>query len=311
MNPRSVSMARRPLSITIIAVIFIVTGAVLVASIVTRAILGDGEGRMIFDGDFLWAISFNLAWLLGGIFLLLGRNWARWLLVASMAAHIVISAFNPWTELLAHIAIFTPITYLLFRPPADDWFRSLGRRTVSDSGLHPAFPRSADTPELKWLECYSGESVDQLIDLHGKYRTDSIVIAFEQAMDQKAARIGEENLAFEERMILAIEALERDVNNGGYGQFFVNSSRAYSPMIVDALRRIGCHKTADLTQRAIDIITQYPISDEERTTAGDWRRSEPRRDALHECDKLYYQAPDNIEESLFSFIKNNRHRINP
>src|SRR5437879_4032538 len=107
--------------------------------------------------------------------------------------------------------------------------------------------------DLQWLDGYSGETIDELIALEGKYRTDSLVLAFEQAMDQKAARVGQDKLTLEERVILAIEALEREVNNGGYDQFFVNLSREYAPIIVDALRRIGCPRTAEITQKALKI----------------------------------------------------------
>jgi hypothetical protein len=48
--------------------------------------------------------------------------------------------------------------------------------------------------ELPWLNAYSGETVDELLALEGKYRIDSLVVAFEQAMDQKAARVGENKL---------------------------------------------------------------------------------------------------------------------
>jgi Domain of unknown function (DUF4375) len=164
--------------------------------------------------------------------------------------------------------------------------------------------------DLQWLDGYSGESVDELIALEGTYRIDSLVLAFEQAMDQKAARIGQQKLAAEERVILAIEALEREVNNGGYGQFFVNSSREYSPIIVDALRRIGCPKTAEITQKALRIVQEAPMSDEEIEN-GTWEDNEERQDALGECDSLYFKGPENIEESLFAFIKANRARIEP
>ena len=164
--------------------------------------------------------------------------------------------------------------------------------------------------DLQWLDGYSGESVDELIALEGTYRIDSLVLALEQAMDQKAARIGQQKLAAEERVILAIEALEREVNNGGYGQFFVNSSREYSPIIVDALRRIGCPKTAEITQKALRIVQEAPMSDEEIEN-GTWEDNEERQDALGECDSLYFKGPENIEESLFAFIKANRARIEP
>jgi hypothetical protein len=165
-------------------------------------------------------------------------------------------------------------------------------------------------PDLQWLDGYRGESVDELIALEGKYRTDSLVLAFEQAMDQKAARIGEDELTAEERIILAIEALEREVNNGGYGQFFVNSSREYAPIIVDALRRISCPKTAEITQNALKIVQKTPMSEEEIEN-GTWEENEERQDALGECDSHYFERPENIEESLFAFIKANRARIKP
>jgi hypothetical protein len=81
-----------------------------------------------------------------------------------------------------------------------------------------------------------------------------LVVAFEQAFDQRAARVGENALTEEERIILAIEALEREVNNGGYSQFFLNSSREYAPVMVRALERIGCLKTAKITQKALDAL---------------------------------------------------------
>jgi hypothetical protein len=165
-------------------------------------------------------------------------------------------------------------------------------------------------PDLKWLDGYSGETVDELIAFEGKYRTDSLVLAFEQAMDQKAAHVGDDKLTSEERIILAIEALEREVNNGGYGQFFVNSSRDYTPIIVDALRRIGCPKTAEITKKALKIVQKTPMTDEE-IEKGSWEENEDRQGALGECDTLYFERPENIEESLFAFIKANRGNIEP
>ena len=61
---------------------------------------------------------------------------------------------------------------------------------------------------------YSGQSADQLLSLEGMYRIDSLVRAFEQAITQKAQRGGVQSLTDEERIVLAVEALEREVNNG-------------------------------------------------------------------------------------------------
>jgi hypothetical protein len=101
----------------------------------------------------------------------------------------------------------------------------------------------------KFLKGYSGQSVEQLLSLEGEYRVDSLVLAFEEAIGQKARREGARNITEEENVILAVEALEREVNNGGYHQFFINSSRQFVPIVISALQRIGCKKTAAITQR--------------------------------------------------------------
>jgi hypothetical protein len=162
-------------------------------------------------------------------------------------------------------------------------------------------------PDLPWLDKYSGETAEQLIALEGKYRIDSLVVAFEQAIDQKAARVGDENISEEERIFLAIEALEREVNNGGYGQFFGNTGE-YASVIVNALVRIGCPKTAEITRKAVNTVQKMPITPKEIQT-GAWEENEDRYEVLSECNSLYFEAPENIEQSLFAFIKANCGKI--
>ena len=104
--------------------------------------------------------------------------------------------------------------------------------------------------ELKCLDGYSGQSTDELIALEGEYRTDSLVLTFEQAVEQKVMKC---DITDKEAVIPIIEWLEREVNNGGYHQFFVNT-KLEAVLAVDALNLIGCPKVADLTQQAIDAL---------------------------------------------------------
>ncbi|UCH35845.1 MAG: DUF4375 domain-containing protein [Armatimonadota bacterium] len=163
--------------------------------------------------------------------------------------------------------------------------------------------------ELPWLDGYSEQSTDDLIALEGKYRIDSLVAAFEEALGRKAARVGTENLTDEESIILAVEALEREVNNGGYGQFFANTSNEFAPIIVDALTRIGCPKVAALTQDAINTLgIQGPVAGDaiDRAMA---QASEERDDELAECDDRYFESAGDLSIPLFEFIRNNRDAI--
>jgi Domain of unknown function (DUF4375) len=189
---------------------------------------------------------------------------------------------------------------------------------------------------LEWLPEYSGQSVDQVLALVDRYRVDSLVIALEQAVDQKSARVGEQNLSQEERIILAVDALEREVNNGGYSQFFTNSSSEYAPIIHEALERIECPEVARITRRAIEALTPSTwtpdaITQSVSAYASDerqrWARTRglsfkrlpvdpnlpTKHDAiwieLDQCDQLYYRAAEDIAGKLFEFVKANKHAI--
>ena len=164
-------------------------------------------------------------------------------------------------------------------------------------------------PGPKWLEWYSGETTQQLLSLEGKYRTPSLVLAFEQAISQKAEREGTPRLTDEERVVLAVEALEREVNNGGHDQFFVNSSREFAPIIVGALQRIGSKKTANITRKAIEALGIRDLkSDAIEAVMG--TRDEKRLAKLNGCDESYYKSTEAIVDRLFAFIKANQASIN-
>src|ERR1700693_2512072 len=54
-----------------------------------------------------------------------------------------------------------------------------------------------------------------------------------------------------QKVFSAIWALESEVNNGGFSQYFLNDSRESASFIVEALETIGAPKTADICRRAI------------------------------------------------------------
>ena len=74
-----------------------------------------------------WMVHLShLAQLVSGLFMLRGHNWARWLLVAWIAFHIVISALHSFLQLALHVIIFSVILFFLFRRPAAEYFASRG-----------------------------------------------------------------------------------------------------------------------------------------------------------------------------------------
>jgi len=51
------------------------------------------------------------------------------------------------------------------------------------------------------------------------------------------------------------QCLEREINNGGFNQYFINSSGDFSHKTIQSLIVIGANTTADILQKAID---QFP-----------------------------------------------------
>lgn len=153
----------------------------------------------------------------------------------------------------------------------------------------------------EFLDAYDGQSTDELIALSATHRIDSIVLAFEQALQDKAS------LNKEERTIVAIEGLEREVNNGGFSQFFVNSSNEFVPCIQEALKAIGCPKTATLCSQAMAIlgITEDMSTDTIEDLACDASDEQDQR--LSKLDEIYYEGEEEpIAGKLFEFIQQNR-----
>lgn len=113
MNPN-----KRPLSVTILSCVYIVVGAGGFA-----AHFSELWSRGAFQYDALWVELVEVFAILCGAFLLLGHNWARWLALAWIAFHVILSAFHALREFAIHALFCVVIAWILFRPVAARSFR--------------------------------------------------------------------------------------------------------------------------------------------------------------------------------------------
>ena len=115
-------MKERPLSITIISWLFVIFGSIALLSGLLP-IGGATTDQLVAELKSHWMVHLSrFASIVSGLFMLRGFNWARWLLVAWIAFHIVISALHSVAQLLIHVAIFSVILFFLFRPKASAYF---------------------------------------------------------------------------------------------------------------------------------------------------------------------------------------------
>lgn len=135
--------------------------------------------------------------------------------------------------------------------------------------------------DKEFLDNYSGQTTAELLALKDRYRVDSLVLAFEQAIQDKP----EADISMPERYVLAIEAMEREVNNGGWEQFFDNTQNEFSDVLTNALKEIGCPETARLSSDAL--------------------AASQREDELDDFDDRYYGLTEPIADRLFEYIELN------
>jgi len=117
-------MKKRPISITILASVYLVVGTVGFA-VHLREILA----RQAFQYDDALIELTELIAIVCGVFMLQGRNWGRWLALAWIGGHVAISFFSSphFFSALQKVAIhglfLALIAYFLFRPNARSYFQ--------------------------------------------------------------------------------------------------------------------------------------------------------------------------------------------
>ena len=108
-----VTRNKRPLSVTIIGFVYIAVGVVGLAY----------HAREAFQYPGPWIVLVRFLAIVSGVFMLRGHNWARWLAVAWIAFHVILSAFNSLPEFAMHAVFCAVIAWLLFRPQSARYFR--------------------------------------------------------------------------------------------------------------------------------------------------------------------------------------------
>jgi ABC-type uncharacterized transport system permease subunit len=75
-----------------------------------------------------------------GIYMLRGRNWARWLALGWICLHVIVAAFNQPIGLVIHVVFVALLAWLLFRRESQQWFSP---RPVAAT---PTIPLPPDPP---------------------------------------------------------------------------------------------------------------------------------------------------------------------
>lgn len=106
--------SERPFQVTVIGWLFILTGIASTAYHLWQGSLDRWTVPILLVG---------VTAIVGGIYLLRGARWARWLLLVWLAAHVVAIALLSLADALAHIVLLLVIGYFLLGPPVAQYYQ--------------------------------------------------------------------------------------------------------------------------------------------------------------------------------------------
>ena len=132
------------------------------------------------------------------------------------------------------------------------------------------------------------------------------VIALSQYIGEKC-RYGDDMsvLSEPERVFYIGQILEMEVNNGGFSQFFFNSSGDFANEIVSAFTAIGAVKTAEICKKAVSIYDgEVPADRDEREDV--FVDDEEMGAVLDECDDVFFAYEEDLNMLNYEYVLKNK-----
>lgn len=108
----------RPISVTAVGILYMAVGAIGFGYH-----FGEMRPPNSFHWDAVWIELLRLLAIVCGVYLLRRNNWARWVALAWIAVHVIVSAFQSLPQFAVHCLFCAVIAWILFRPDASRYFQ--------------------------------------------------------------------------------------------------------------------------------------------------------------------------------------------
>src|ERR1700724_2658687 len=117
--------------------------------------------------------------------------------------------------------------------------------------------------------------------------------------------------SFPQKVFSAIWAVEAEVNNGGFSQYFLSSAESTS-FVAEALETVGAPETARICRRAIATAFPggLPKTEETIRSAAEFFPDEVLA-ALGRLDKDFFSYPHNLTDLLFAYVSRHPEEFGP
>jgi len=123
------------------------------------------------------------------------------------------------------------------------------------------------------------------------------------------------------KTVYLINEFESEVNNGGFLQFFTNSSGKYTNETIESLELIGANNTKNLLEKAVKIMLKHNESTENLNRKINSRElyeifetseiydNEVLMKELNDLDSKFYESTEPTQELKFKYFESNENGI--
>ncbi|MBU6426692.1 DUF4375 domain-containing protein [Patescibacteria group bacterium] len=110
-----------------------------------------------------------------------------------------------------------------------------------------------------------------------------------------------------EMVVYSIENMENEVMNGGFRQYFLNSSGDTWKDCLESLKKVNATKSLDLFLKSLSIFKDHnpPIDWSARKIVVD-QLSKAQIDLLDELDKEFYKYEDKLQDLVLAYAEEHK-----
>jgi len=150
-------------------------------------------------------------------------------------------------------------------------------------------------------------SVDEAL---GHASDNDFAIAMSNLLFDREAAVGYEALTPSEQVVFCLDGLEREVNNGGFHQFFLNSSGDHSLATPPALRALGAVRVAAIVEQALAVFPAgRPAQEPSRRRAQVEALGESQLGDLERLDAAFRKYPEPLAELERRYVRAHRNEF--
>lgn len=112
-------------------------------------------------------------------------------------------------------------------------------------------------------------------------------------------------------VVYRVWSLLGEVSNGGFDQYFFNSSGGQALPTLDALKAIGDTKAAAVLEKALKVFSEPPSPDRDRRWEQLDHLTKATRKKFEALDKELYDCGQDVVEKLAAYIRSHAKQIKP